>query len=105
MALYEEHECPLIWSWQRDRAGPAFLSWQNTPPHWHSCLLCPSSLCRYTALRSREGPSCEVPLIGNAAIGVSCSLLQRDGPFLPSEGQWVFRTCDIGQGHFLPQSL
>lgn len=31
MALYKEHECPLIWSWQRDRAGPGLLSLQNTP--------------------------------------------------------------------------
>lgn len=29
MVLYKEHECPLIWSWQCDLAGPKFLSLQR----------------------------------------------------------------------------
>lgn len=88
MALYKEHECPLIWSWQCDRAGPGLLSLQNTPHTDIAVFSVPSSPCRSMTLRreSREGPSLEVLLRENAGFGGFCSLLQRDGPLLPSEG-------------------
>lgn len=92
MALYKEHECPLIWSWQRDRAGPVFLSGPNTPPPpppTGIAVLSAPPHSADTALRSREGPSCEVLLIGmqiSMSPALSCgetapSCRQRVGGF------------------------
>lgn len=92
MALYKEHEYSLIWRWQCDLAGLEFLFLQKQKTKkttfWHSCPLGPSLLCRSVVLSReiQESLSQEALLIGDAAFGGSCALLQGDGPFLPSEG-------------------
>lgn len=86
MALYKEHEYLLIWIWQCDHAGPAFVSLQKKKKkksHAGTAVL--SALLALQVCDSEKG-ELRVPIPGGAP-NRECSFWRP--PFSPA-GRWPF---------------